>query len=108
MPYFVGVTTFLAHKDLNGQRPADLAGGTVCLAGGTSTEQLVSDYIAQNKIDVKLVTFEENEEALAAYAANRCDAYPGTRGGDHCSLHRRAADCRRGCLSAARGDFGDG
>ncbi|CDX33759.1 amino-acid transporter subunit; periplasmic-binding component of ABC superfamily [Mesorhizobium sp. SOD10] len=75
MPYFIGVTTFMAHKDLNAKSLADLQGGTVCIAGGTSTEKLVSDYIKTNKYDVKVVTFEKNTEAAAAYFANRCDAY---------------------------------
>lgn len=75
MPYFVGVTQFMAHKDLNAKSVADLAGGSVCLSGGTSVEKLVSDYVAQNKYDLKLVTFEKNAEAVAAYFANRCDAY---------------------------------
>lgn len=75
MPYFVGVTTFMAHKDLNAEKLSDLDGGTVCLAGGTSTEKLISDYVKQNDYDIKLVTFEKNTEATAAYFANRCDAY---------------------------------
>ncbi|WFU11779.1 amino acid ABC transporter substrate-binding protein (plasmid) [Rhizobium sp. CB3090] len=75
MPYFIGVTQFMAHKDLKAKSLADLAGGTVCLAGGTSTEKLVSDYIKEKKYDIKVVTFEKNTEATAAYFANRCDAY---------------------------------
>lgn len=75
MPYFIGVTTFLAHKDLNAKELADLSGGTVCVAGGTSTEKLISDYIAEKKYDIKVVTFEKNTEASAAYFAKRCDSY---------------------------------
>lgn len=75
MPYFIGVTTFMAHKDLAAKSLADLAGGTVCVAGGTSTEKLVSDYIKEKKYEIKVVTFEKNTEATAAYFANRCDAY---------------------------------
>ncbi len=74
-PYFVGVTQFMAHKELGAKSVTDLAGGSVCLSGGTSVEKLVSDYVAQNKYDLKLVTFEKNAEAVAAYFANRCDAY---------------------------------
>lgn len=75
MPYFVGATGFIAHKELNAKSLADMIGGTICVAGGTSTEKLISDYLKRNKYDIKLVTFEKNAEATAAYFANRCDSY---------------------------------
>lgn len=75
MPYFVGATTFIAHKDLNVKSLADMAGGTICVAGGTSTEKLISDYVKEKKYDVKLIMFEKNTDAANAYYANRCDAH---------------------------------
>ncbi|UCI34644.1 transporter substrate-binding domain-containing protein [Mesorhizobium sp. B4-1-4] len=75
MPYFVGATSFMAHKDLNVKSLAEMSGGTICVAGGTSTEKLISDYLKQNKLDIKLITYEKNDEATAAYYANRCDSY---------------------------------
>ena len=74
-PYFVGATAFMAHKELAAKSLADMAGGTLCVAGGTSTEKLISDYLAQKKLDLQLIPFEKNAEAKAAYFANRCDAY---------------------------------
>jgi general L-amino acid transport system substrate-binding protein len=74
-PYFVGATTFMAHKETSAKTVADLSGGTVCAAGGTSTERLINDYIKQKGYDLKVVTFEKNDEAASAYYANRCDSY---------------------------------
>lgn len=75
MPYFVGETNFMVHKDLGVKSLSEMSGGTICVAGGTSTEKLISDYLAQKKYDVKLVTYEKNDEATSAFFANRCDAY---------------------------------
>ncbi|WP_296746971.1 amino acid ABC transporter substrate-binding protein [Mesorhizobium sp.] len=74
-PYFVGATGFMAHKDLNVKSLSEMSGGTICIAGGTSTEKQLSDYLKQHKYDIKVVTFEKNTEAREAYFANRCDAY---------------------------------
>lgn len=74
-PYFVGTTSFMARKDLGATKISDLVGGTVCTAGGTSVARSVSDYLAQHKVDVKLVTYEKNDEVLAAYNSGRCDSY---------------------------------
>jgi general L-amino acid transport system substrate-binding protein len=74
-PYFVGATSFMAHKELEAKSLEDVAGGTLCVAGGTSIEKLISDYLKQKNLDIKLIPFEKNAEAKAAYFANRCDAY---------------------------------
>lgn len=75
MPYFYGATSFMAHAELNATKLADVDGGTLCLAGGTSTAKLIADYVALNKYQIELITFEKNSDASAAYFANRCDAY---------------------------------
>ncbi len=74
-PYFVGATGFMAHKALGVTKLSEMEGGTICVAGGTSTEKLISDYIKQHSLDIKMVTFEKNDEATAAYYADRCDSY---------------------------------
>lgn len=74
-PYFVGATSFMTHKDLQVTALKEMAGGTVCVAGGTSQAKLISDYLKQNSYAIKLVTFEKDVDALAAYMANRCDSY---------------------------------
>jgi len=75
MPYYYGTTSFIAHADLKATKLADLAGGTICVAGGASTAKLVTDYVAARKYDVKAVNYEKNSDAFAAYFSNRCDAY---------------------------------
>ena len=59
----------------------DLAGATVCTQSGTTTELNLTDFFKSNKMDYKLLTFEKNEEALAAYQDGRCDAYSTDQSG---------------------------
>lgn len=75
MPYFVGATSFIAHKELDAKVLADLDGGSVCIAGGTSTAKLISDYIKQKNYNIEVINFEKNVDAAAAYYANRCDSH---------------------------------
>lgn len=73
IPYFMGATTFMAHKELNAKTLSDLQGGVICTSAGTSIEKLVADYLKKNKIDMKVVTYTKTSESQAAYVANRCD-----------------------------------
>ena len=58
-----------------------LAGATVCTQTGTTTELNLADYFKSNNMDYKLVAFEKNEEALAAYKDGRCDVYTTDQSG---------------------------
>jgi general L-amino acid transport system substrate-binding protein len=58
-----------------------LAGATVCTQGGTTTELNLADYFKSKGMDYKLVTFEKNDEALAAFSDGRCDAYTTDQSG---------------------------
>jgi general L-amino acid transport system substrate-binding protein len=53
----------------------DLAGGTVCVQSGTTSELNLADYFRTSAISYKVVVFEKNDETLSAYNAGRCDAY---------------------------------
>jgi general L-amino acid transport system substrate-binding protein len=53
----------------------ELAGATVCVQTGTTTELNLADFFRTNKLDYKPVVFEKVDEAVRAYANNRCDAY---------------------------------
>jgi len=77
MPYFLGITQLIAHKETGAKEAKDLAGGTICVAGGTSTEQQVTSYFKDLKVDVKMVTYENTNEMEASYYANRCDGLAG-------------------------------
>jgi general L-amino acid transport system substrate-binding protein len=58
-----------------------LAGATVCTQTGTTTELNLADYFKSNNMEYKLVAFEKNEEALAAYKDGRCDVYTTDQSG---------------------------
>ena len=60
---------------------AQLAGATVCTQTGTTTELNLADYFKSNNMEYKLVAFEKNEEALAAYQDGRCDVYTTDQSG---------------------------
>lgn len=60
---------------------ADLAGATICTQSGTTTEINISDYFKSQKLDYKLLTFEKNDEAIAAYQDGRCDSYSTDQSG---------------------------
>lgn len=58
-----------------------LAGASVCTQTGTTTELNLADFFKANSMDYKLVTFEKNEEALAAFKDGRCDVYTTDQSG---------------------------
>jgi general L-amino acid transport system substrate-binding protein len=66
---------FLVKKSLGVKRAKDLGGATVCVQTGTTTELNLADFFRTSKLEYKPVVFEKVDEALRAYAANRCDAY---------------------------------
>jgi len=77
---FVGVNYydgqgFMVRKALKVNSALELAGASVCVQQGTTTELNLSDYFRDNKMQVKTVTFATANEAVKAYDAGRCDAY---------------------------------
>ena len=58
-----------------------LAGATVCTQTGTTTELNLADFFKSNNMEYKLVAYDKNEEALAAYQDGRCDAYTTDQSG---------------------------
>ena len=66
---------FLVHKDSGIAHAADLDGATICTQTGTTTELNVADYFRSNGYKYKVLSYEKNDEALAAYDDHRCDAY---------------------------------
>ena len=59
----------------------ELAGATICTQAGTTTELNIADFFKSHKLDYKLLTFEKNDEAIAAYQDGRCDAYSTDQSG---------------------------
>lgn len=59
----------------------DLAGGSVCVATGTTTELNLADVMAARGIDYDPVVFETNDETISAYESGRCDAFTTDKSG---------------------------
>jgi general L-amino acid transport system substrate-binding protein len=77
---FVGVNFydgqgFMVPKKLGVKSAKELAGATVCVQPGTTTELNLTDYFRANKMQFKPVVIEKLEEVTAAYFAGRCDVY---------------------------------
>jgi general L-amino acid transport system substrate-binding protein len=77
---FVGVDFydgqgFMVPRKLNVKSAKDLAGATICVQPGTTTELNLADYFRANKINFTPVVIEKLEEVTAAYFAGRCDVF---------------------------------
>jgi general L-amino acid transport system substrate-binding protein len=77
---FVGVNYydgqgFMVKKSANLKTAKELSGATVCVQTGTTTELNLADFFRTNKLQYKPVVFEKVDEAVRAYANDRCDAY---------------------------------
>jgi len=77
---FVGINfyegqTFVVRKKANVKVVKDLDGATVCVAAGSTEEKNAGDYFRERNLKVNIVTFAKNDDAIASYDAERCDAY---------------------------------
>ena len=52
-----------------------LAGATVCILDGTSTQGAVSDYFTEQGLRYEELTFQQNPELRAAFISGQCDAW---------------------------------
>ncbi len=59
----------------------DLAGGTVCVQTGTTTELNLADVMASLGIAYTPAVFEDADSTFAAYAEDRCDAVTTDKSG---------------------------
>lgn len=60
---------------------ADLAGGTICVQTGTTTELNLADVMAAEGIAYTPAVFEDADSTFAAYAEERCDAVTTDKSG---------------------------
>jgi general L-amino acid transport system substrate-binding protein len=65
---------FMVAKKLNVKSAKELAGASVCVQPGTTTELNLADYFRANNIQYKPVVIENLAEVNAAFFAGRCDA----------------------------------
>jgi general L-amino acid transport system substrate-binding protein len=71
----------MVRKDLGVKSALELAGASVCVNIGTTTELNLSDYFRANGMDFNPVVFEKADEVAAAYDAGRCDVYTTDQSG---------------------------
>jgi general L-amino acid transport system substrate-binding protein len=64
---------FMVPKKLNVKSAKELAGATVCVQPGTTTELNLADYFRGNNMQYKPVVIENLQEVNAAFFAGRCD-----------------------------------
>jgi general L-amino acid transport system substrate-binding protein len=73
--YFYDGHGFMARRSANVTRVRDLGGATICTLQGTTNEQITSEYFRSIGVQVNIVVFAEQEQAVQALRAGRCDSY---------------------------------
>jgi general L-amino acid transport system substrate-binding protein len=66
---------FMVRKELGVDSALKLSGATICVQTGTTTEKNLADWFQANKLELKTVVFETNDQTRQAYDQGRCDAY---------------------------------
>lgn len=74
-PYFIGAFQAMSPASLGAESIADLDGGSMCVAAGTSTERALATYLESHGIQAEVLTFENGDELRNAYFEGRCDGY---------------------------------
>lgn len=72
--YFDG-QGFMVKTSLNISSAKSLNGASICVTQGTTTELNLADYMRTNNLKYEGIAFANNEEAVKALEAGRCDAY---------------------------------
>ena len=66
---------FIVPRDLGVSSAMDLAGATVCIQTGTTTELNLADFFRSNDMEYEPLPIETNAEAQQQYLAGACDVY---------------------------------
>jgi general L-amino acid transport system substrate-binding protein len=66
---------FMVKRQANVKSAKQLAGATVCVQSGTTTELNLADFFRANNLRFTPVVYEKLDEAVGAYLSGRCDAY---------------------------------
>lgn len=75
MPYYLGATKIMAHKELGITSLKQADGGSVCIPAGTTQQSLMAAYTGTLGITMEPVVIEKTEELEQAYYSGRCDTY---------------------------------
>lgn len=71
----------MVRKDSGIDAMTDLAGGTICVQAGTTTEKNLSDYFSANSIDYTPLVFPDAPTTLDAYDQGSCDGFTTDKSG---------------------------
>ena len=66
---------FLVRRNLDIGRAKELEGATICVTSGTTNELNLADWSRANRIAIRPLVFDQNDETRHAYVAGRCDAF---------------------------------
>jgi general L-amino acid transport system substrate-binding protein len=66
---------FLVRRASGVTRAVQLDGASICVTSGTTNELNLADWARSNRLSIRPVVFEQNDETRAAYVAGRCDAF---------------------------------
>ena len=66
---------FMVPNDLGVSSAYELAGATVCVTQGTTTELNLQDFSNQNNLNLDVLTFEDTDAVVAAYDSGQCDSF---------------------------------
>ncbi len=70
----------IVSADSNYSDIQSLNGSTICVTGGTTTEQNLNDVLGGAGVRFTPLTFEDDPSIQAAFIAGRCDAWTGDKG----------------------------
>ena len=68
---------FMVNKKLGVKSAKDIAGASVCVPSGSTTELNLADFARANKISFKPVVIADMDQIRQAFFAGRCDVYTG-------------------------------
>jgi general L-amino acid transport system substrate-binding protein len=66
---------FLVRRSANVARARDLDGASICVTSGTTNELNLADWARVNRVTIRPVVFEQNDETRIAYESGRCDTF---------------------------------
>ena len=64
---------FMVRKALGISAASELAGASICVSQGTTSELNLADYFRERNIAYRIVTFGTPDEGIKAYESGRCD-----------------------------------
>ncbi|MGP9680222.1 amino acid ABC transporter substrate-binding protein [Halomonas sp. AOP27-A1-41] len=67
-------TGFMMPSSLGIENVEDMAGASVCVQTGSTTEKIVNDISVKHDLDLQPVIFDSNSGTRAAFFSGRCDA----------------------------------